>query len=65
MILDPIVEEIHQTRARLLAECGGDLHKLLDRYKSLEQNDTDRLVTLDEVRAKRRSSVAGPGGDRK
>jgi hypothetical protein len=53
---DPIVEEIHEIRARLLDECGGDLDKLMDRYKSLEREHRDRLVTLEEVRARRRAS---------
>ena len=48
---DPIIEEIHQTRGRLLAECNGDLDKLLDRYKQLE--DQDRVVTLKDVEERR------------
>ena len=44
---DPIVEEIHQIRARLLAECNGDLDRLLDRYKQSE--DPDRVVTFQDV----------------
>jgi len=27
---DPVVAEIHATRASMLAECGGDHHKLLE-----------------------------------
>ena len=48
---DPIVEEIHQTRGRLLAECNGDLDKLLNRYKQSE--DQDRVVTLKDVEERR------------
>ena len=48
---DPIVEEIHQTRSRLLDECNGDLDKLLDRYKQSE--DHDRVVTLKDVEERR------------
>ena len=48
---DPIVEEIHQTRARLLAECDGDLDQLLDRYKQSE--DRARVVTLKDVDKRR------------
>ena len=48
---DPIVEEIHQIRARLLAECNGDLDQLLDRYKQSE--DRDRVVTLKDVEQRR------------
>ena len=48
---DPIVEEIHQIRGRLLAECNGNLDELLDRYKQSE--DRDRVVTLKEVEQRR------------
>ena len=49
---DSIVEEIHQIRGRLLAECNGDLDHLLDRYKQSE--DRDRVVTLQDVEERRR-----------
>ena len=48
---DPIVEEIHHTRGRLLDECNGDLDKLLDRYKQSENQD--RVVTLKDVEERR------------
>ena len=48
---DPIVEEIHEIRGRLLAECDGDLDQLLDRYKQSE--DPDRVVTLKDVQQRR------------
>lgn len=54
MIEDPIFEEIHQTRARMLADCGGDLDRLLDRYQSSEDQDRKRLVSLKDVQARRR-----------
>lgn len=44
MTNDPIVEEVQRVRARLLAECGGDLHKLMDRLKEQEDRDTERRV---------------------
>lgn len=46
---DPIVAELQDIRARLLEECGGDIEKLLDRYKSLEKSDAERVVDLEEV----------------
>jgi len=48
---DPLVEEIHEIRGRLLAECHGDLDQLLDRYKRSE--DPDRVVTLKDVDERR------------
>ena len=51
---DPIVEELHQIRGRLLAECDGDLDRLLDRYKQSENRD--RVVTLKDVKQQRQLS---------
>lgn len=50
---DPIVQEIRQVRQQLLAECGGDLNLLLDRYKAAEDQDRERLVTFDDLQLKR------------
>lgn len=52
MYVDPIVEEIHQIRAKIFAECNNDLEQLMDRYKAAEAEHKDRLVTLEEVRAR-------------
>ncbi len=45
MMDDPIVDEVHRVREKLLAECGGDLRKLLARYKAQEAQDRPRIVT--------------------
>lgn len=45
MIDDPIVEEIHKIREKLLEECDGNLDKLLERLKSREAEDRSRLVS--------------------
>jgi hypothetical protein len=53
MTCDPIVEEMHQARQKLLEECNGDLDRLLDRFSTAEAEHGDRVVTLEAVRAKR------------
>lgn len=45
MIEDPIVEEIHKTREKLLSDCNDDLDRLLDLYKLSEGQDQANLVT--------------------
>jgi len=45
MINDPLVEEIHRIREKLLDECGGDLEKLMDRLKAREAEDCSRMVS--------------------
>lgn len=45
MIEDPIVEEIHKTREKLLSDCNDDIDRLLDHYKLAEGQDQANLVT--------------------
>ena len=54
MNADPIVEEIHEIRRRMLEECGGDLERLMDRLRQAEVQDKDRLVTLDELQQRQK-----------
>ena len=50
MSRDPIVEEIHQTRQKILEECGDDLERVLDRLKAAESQDRTRLVSMTSLR---------------
>ena len=45
MIEDPVVEEVHQTRERLLAEYGND--GLLEQWREIEEEFKDRVVRLE------------------
>ena len=49
---DPIVEEIHRTRQKILDECNGDLDQLLDRLKAAEVQDRGLVVTATSLPAK-------------
>ena len=42
---DPIVEEIHQTRQKLMEACCGDLNQLMDCLKAAEIQDRSRVVS--------------------
>lgn len=50
-MIDPIVEEIRATRRRVFAECGGDFDHYLNRINTVEPQDKERLVTLEQIRA--------------
>lgn len=50
MIEDPIVEEIHKIREKILSDCGDDLDKLLDRYKLAEEQDRTKLVSIEMLK---------------
>ena len=43
---DPIVEEIHKIREKILDECDGDIEKLMDRLKARESKDKARIIKL-------------------
>ena len=51
---DPIVEEIHQVRQKMLAECNGSLDQLLDRLQAAEAADGERVVLLETIRERQR-----------
>jgi hypothetical protein len=54
---DPIVEEIHQIREKLLDECGGDIEILMDRLKAREVEDKNRVISW--KRLKEKATAAG------
>jgi hypothetical protein len=54
---DPIVEEIHRIREKMLEECGGDLEKLMDQLKENESKHKGRLVSQEDIK---RNSPAPP-----
>ena len=56
VIDDPIVEEVYQARRKILDECNGDLGKWIERLKAAEAQHQDRVVTLEAVRKRSRSS---------
>jgi hypothetical protein len=41
---DPIVKEVHETRARILARFGGDFHAYVRYVQALEAEDKRRGV---------------------
>ena len=51
---DPMVEEIHQVRQKMLAECHGNLDQLLDRLQAAERPDSKRVVSLEVVQERQR-----------
>ncbi len=55
---DPIVAEIHQVRKQLMAECDGDLERLLARLRKREVEDGERVVSSVEEGQRLRAGVA-------
>jgi hypothetical protein len=53
MTRDPIVEEIHEIRRKMLAECGGDFDKLFERLMAAQKKRKGRLVSKPPGRKQR------------
>lgn len=53
---DEIVDEVHRARQHILAECNGDVDRLIARLKAGELREKHRLVDSEEVRKRSRSS---------
>lgn len=49
---DPIVEEIHRIREKLLDECENDIEKFMDRLKACESKDRARVISWDRQKNK-------------
>ncbi len=41
---DPVVAEIHAIRAQMLAECGGDHHKLMEQGDERERASGRKVI---------------------
>jgi len=52
---DPIVDEVRRVRAELFDACENDLDKLLDSYQQAEVKDQKHVVSLEALRAKRKT----------
>jgi len=44
MYRDPVVEELRENATKLLEECEGDLHKLVERLRREQAQHADRVV---------------------
>ncbi|MBI5761702.1 MAG: hypothetical protein HZA46_24595 [Planctomycetales bacterium] len=53
MIRDPIVEEVHRVREKMLDECGDDLDRLLELCRVTDPKLQERLVTMEMLEARR------------
>lgn len=53
---DAIVQEVHEIRRRLLAECSNDLDRFMERLKAAEEQDRDRLVTAEDIEKRAKAS---------
>ncbi len=53
---DPIVAEVRAARERLLAECGYDLHKVIEKSRRILKNWPGKVITKEQFLKERRES---------
>jgi hypothetical protein len=58
MIDDPIVAEVREARAKLMAECGYDLNRLFDRLREMERQHPEKYITKEQLDAVRGRNTA-------
>ncbi|MGB7157870.1 MAG: hypothetical protein WBD40_07375 [Tepidisphaeraceae bacterium] len=55
---DPIVAEVRAARAALMKECDYDLDRLLHLMQQYQKEHPDRLITKEQLDARRLPSLA-------
>jgi hypothetical protein len=46
MYIDPVVQEIRHQKAEIAQECGGDLDRMIDRFRKEQEQHPHRVVNL-------------------
>ncbi len=46
MDIDPVVEEMRRHGARITQECGGDIHRMAERFRKEQEQHPERVVNL-------------------
>ncbi len=57
MYVDPVVQEVRRHGARLAEECGGDVHRMAERLRRAQAENTHRVIQRVD-----RSGAGGPEG---
>ncbi len=58
---DPVVAEIHAIRAKMLADCGGDIKELMRQVAARQKASGRRIITV--PLQKRTEQSVGPDGE--
>jgi hypothetical protein len=45
MFVDRVVQEIRDNGARIAEECGGDIHRMAERFRTEQARNADRVVS--------------------
>jgi hypothetical protein len=55
MYPDPVVDEVRQNGARIAEECGGDVHRMAERFRREQAEHPDRVVHRPHRRGDRKA----------
>ena len=58
MEADPVVQELRNHGAQVAKECGGDIHRMAERFRRQQTESTRRIVHRDTCSRRRRSDDA-------
>jgi hypothetical protein len=59
---DPVVAEVHAIRARMLAECGGDHHKLMQLVRERQRKSGRKVIAAPPSKLQRAKESTGATG---
>ena len=59
---DPVVAEIHAIRAEMLADCGGDHRKLMEKVRAREKASGRQVIATPPVPERGTTECTGTAG---
>ncbi len=61
MDVDPVVQEMRRHGDKIAEECGGDLHRMAERFRREQAKHTHRIVPRHTRSVPQRDSPPKPG----
>ena len=55
---DPVVSEVHAIRAKMLADCGGDFHKLMENVRQHQKASGRTIIQAPAATPREKTSPA-------
>lgn len=59
MEVDPVVQELRNHGAQVAKECGGDIHRMAERFRRRQAESTRRIVHRDASTRRRQAGDRG------
>jgi hypothetical protein len=59
---DPVVAEVHAVRAKMLADCDGDHHKLMQQVRERQRSSRRKIIAAPSATPRTEQSVGPDSG---